>query len=112
MDSVDAPDLTSLLGNLAQTTAAHDKQITDLSKATNEPVTSAPVTLEPLSAPAVSSPAREPHLLYPERFSGEPEMCLPFLMQCAAIFELQPSVFPSDRSKVAYVISLLTCQAR
>lgn len=48
----------------------------------------------------------EPHLPHPECFSREAGLCFAFLMLCSVIFELQPSSFPSDRSKVAYVILL------
>lgn len=38
--------------------------------------------------------------------------CRGFLTQCQLTFELQPSWYPSDRSKIAYVITLLTDKAR
>lgn len=47
-------------------------------------------------------------LPHPEHFSGEVGLCHAFFMQCSIIFKLQLSSFPSDRSKVAYVISLLS----
>uniref|UniRef100_A0A3Q2QA15 Retrotransposon gag domain-containing protein n=1 Tax=Fundulus heteroclitus TaxID=8078 RepID=A0A3Q2QA15_FUNHE len=37
---------------------------------------------------------------------------LAFLTQCGIFFELQPSAFPTDRSKVAFVISLLAGKAK
>ncbi|KAL6472217.1 hypothetical protein MHYP_G00184050 [Metynnis hypsauchen] len=44
----------------------------------------------------------------PERYAGDPETCRGFLLQCSLVFEQQPSWFPTERSKVAYMISLLT----
>ncbi|KAL6472218.1 hypothetical protein MHYP_G00184060 [Metynnis hypsauchen] len=44
----------------------------------------------------------------PERYAGDPETCRGFLLQCSLVFEQQPSRFPTERSKVAYMISLLT----
>uniref|UniRef100_A0A3B1JT63 DUF4939 domain-containing protein n=1 Tax=Astyanax mexicanus TaxID=7994 RepID=A0A3B1JT63_ASTMX len=36
---------------------------------------------------------------------------LRFLLQCSLFFEQQPSRFPTERSKVAFIISLLTGKA-
>uniref|UniRef100_A0A3Q3A042 Reverse transcriptase domain-containing protein n=1 Tax=Kryptolebias marmoratus TaxID=37003 RepID=A0A3Q3A042_KRYMA len=58
------------------------------------------------------SPSREPRLLPPEAFGGESGQCRPFLTQCEIHFELQPSSFPSERARVAFVISLLTGKAK
>ncbi|XP_036845748.1 protein LDOC1-like [Oncorhynchus mykiss] len=60
---------------------------------------------------SVTPPSREPHLPPLESFNGEPSTCLVFLAQCALIFELQPSYFPSDRSKIAYLITLISGRA-
>lgn len=57
-------------------------------------------------------PVREPRLPPPESYAGEPGTCRSFLSQCSLVFELQPSTFPTDRSRIAYVITLLTDRAR
>ncbi|KAF7647276.1 hypothetical protein LDENG_00174840 [Lucifuga dentata] len=54
----------------------------------------------------------EPCLPPPEHYSGDPGTCRSFLSQCSLVFELQPATFPSDRAKVAYVITLLSGKAR
>ena len=59
--------------------------------------------------PPVVSEARMPP---PERCSGAPGSCRPFLVQCTLTFEQQPSAFPTERSRVAYIVSLLTGRAR
>ena len=64
------------------------------------------------SPPPRTSPVSEARLPPPERCSGAPGSCRPFLTQCSLAFELQPSAFPSDRARVAYVISLLTGRAK
>ena len=56
-------------------------------------------------------PGSEPRLLAPERYEGDPGSCCSFLSTCSLIFELQPSSFPSERSRVAYVITLLSGRA-
>ncbi|KAK3559268.1 hypothetical protein QTP86_009932 [Hemibagrus guttatus] len=57
------------------------------------------------------SPLAEPRLPPPQRFSGDPSACDGFLTQCSLTFELQPSSFPYDRAKIAYVITLLSGKA-
>lgn len=54
---------------------------------------------------------REPHLPPPEGIVGDPGTCRAFLSQCSIIFELQPSSFPSDHSKIAYLITLMSGRA-
>ncbi|XP_060723308.1 uncharacterized protein LOC132844138 isoform X1 [Tachysurus vachellii] len=44
----------------------------------------------------------------PTPYSGVAEECKGFLLQCSLIFEMQPSHFPRDRSKISFIISLLT----
>ncbi|KAI7792353.1 hypothetical protein IRJ41_006321 [Triplophysa rosa] len=56
-------------------------------------------------------PHLEPRLPAPERFDGNPERCRGFLTQCTLAFQLQPSSFPTENSKVAYIITLLTGKA-
>ncbi len=54
----------------------------------------------------------EPRLNPPAPHSGEPNTCCSFLSQCSLTFSLQPSCFPTERSKVAFIIMLLVVQAR
>lgn len=65
----------------------------------------------PLPESRVISPMMEPRLPPPQRFSGDPSACDGFLTQCSLTFELQPSSFPSDRARIAYVITLLSGKA-
>lgn len=55
-----------------------------------------------------TSASREPRLLPPERYAGDPGTSRACLSQCSLIFELQPSSFPSDCSKIAYLITLMS----
>lgn len=55
---------------------------------------------------------QEPRLPTPEPYAGEPGTCRSFLSQCSLVFQLQPGSFPNDRSRVAYVITLLAGRAR
>ena len=72
-------------------------------------------TTAPVSPPPAAAAARdytEPRLPPPERYEGDPRSCRSFLSTCSLVFELQPSSFPTERSKVAYVITLLSGRAR
>lgn len=61
--------------------------------------------------PVTNTAPREPNLPPPERYSGDPRTCRSFLSKCSLIFELQPSSFQSERSKVAYIVSLMSGRA-
>lgn len=54
----------------------------------------------------------EPRINNPPCYSGEPKQCRAFLTQCEVVFSLQPSTYARERSRVAYVISLLDGRAR
>ncbi|KAL0193294.1 hypothetical protein M9458_011590, partial [Cirrhinus mrigala] len=47
----------------------------------------------------------------PLPFSGDNISCCGFLLQCSLYFEAQPGQFPTDRSKIALIITLLTGRA-
>uniref|UniRef100_A0A8C2FP27 Ty3 transposon capsid-like protein domain-containing protein n=1 Tax=Cyprinus carpio TaxID=7962 RepID=A0A8C2FP27_CYPCA len=47
----------------------------------------------------------------PAPFSGSAEDCSGFLLQCSLVLEMQPHVFPTEQSKVAFVISQLKGKA-
>ena len=76
------------------------------------------VTPQPLGNSAASSAvssvapsSREPRLPPLERFNGEQSTCWAFIALCALVFKLQPSSFPSDHSKIAYLITLMSGRA-
>lgn len=60
--------------------------------------------------PAVTSPV-SPRLAFPENFDGTPTKCKGFLLQCSLFVSQQPSLYPSDSSRIAFVCSLLTGRA-
>uniref|UniRef100_A0A8C7X3N2 CCHC-type domain-containing protein n=1 Tax=Oryzias sinensis TaxID=183150 RepID=A0A8C7X3N2_9TELE len=55
--------------------------------------------------------APEPRMPPPQRFSGDPGHCRTFIAQCEIFFALQPSMFSSELSKVAFAVSLLSGRA-
>lgn len=44
-------------------------------------------------------------------FPVRPDACKAFLLQCSLALELQPQRFPTERSRIAYIISLLSGHA-
>ncbi|KAJ0039438.1 hypothetical protein NL108_014181 [Boleophthalmus pectinirostris] len=60
--------------------------------------------------PPVSS-AREPHIPTPERYSGDLGSCGQFLLQCSLVFDQQPHTYHTDKSRISFLISLLTGRA-
>ncbi len=50
----------------------------------------------------------EPRLPPPAFYSGEPQQCRSFLAKCSLYISLQPSSFPTEESKMAFVIMLLS----
>ena len=61
---------------------------------------------------APTPPVREPRLPAPQPYDGAPGTCRSFLSQCSLSLELQSLAFPTERSRVAYIITLLTGKAR
>ncbi|KAI4879883.1 hypothetical protein NFI96_022663, partial [Prochilodus magdalenae] len=74
---------------------------------TASPVPQGVLPPETTPRPGVS----EPQLPHPDKFGGDPERCRGFLLQCSLVFEQQPSRFPTERAKVAYIMALLTGRA-
>ncbi|KAK7879248.1 hypothetical protein WMY93_033967 [Mugilogobius chulae] len=64
----------------------------------------------PPALPSASA-AREPHIPTPERFSGDLGCCSHFLLQCSLVFDLQPNTYGTDKSRLAFLLSLLTGRA-
>ncbi len=77
--------------------------------------------IDPSMDPAAAAPdleeaapprRSEPRLNPPAPYSGEPTSCRSFLSQCSLTFSLQPSCFPTDESRIAFVIMHLAGSAR
>lgn len=109
-----ASQLSQLAGQVQQLNIAssppQSAAVPVLATAAAAPV---PVAAPPEASQLSGSPAN-PHLRLssPERFSGDSGDCRSFLTQCELHFEFQTSAFPSDRSKIAYLISYLSGRAK
>ncbi|CAI9618844.1 unnamed protein product, partial [Staurois parvus] len=83
---------------------------------TSSPFVAAPVPAPVLAAPTPTVPPVEHspsrlQLTPPPHFSGDPKACPGFINQCSIHFELAADYFTTDRSKVAYMIFLLSGEA-
>ncbi|KAL0185658.1 hypothetical protein M9458_017328, partial [Cirrhinus mrigala] len=56
-------------------------------------------------------PAQQPKISLPDKWDGSDARCDVFLTNLSLIFEFQPSRYPTDRSRIALLVSLLTGQA-
>lgn len=65
----------------------------------------------PQAQPIPAVPLLEPMLPPPERYDGNTRGYRGFITQCSLAFQLQPSSFLTDSSRVAYIITLLTGRA-
>lgn len=92
-----------LLANVGSTTPVVPPNNPEPTQATPGP------TATPTAPP---DPRFEPRAPSIERYDGSPGTCRSFLTLCSLTFELQPSSFPSERSRVAYIITNLTGRAR
>ncbi|KAK3556245.1 hypothetical protein QTP70_006913 [Hemibagrus guttatus] len=63
-------------------------------------------TVTASSAPLCVSPMAQP-----APYSGLAEDCSGFILQCSLVLEMQPHLYPTERSKVAFVISQLCGRA-
>lgn len=75
--------------------------------------TTTPPAPAPTSDPAPSISSSTPiypasHMVNPVPSSGLVEECNGFIMQCSLVLEMQPHRFPTERAKIAYVLTLLT----
>ncbi|ROI37159.1 NACHT, LRR and PYD domains-containing protein 3 [Anabarilius grahami] len=86
---------------------------------TTNPPSPSPVT-SPSPAPAVttvstvsspSPPMYASPMARPAPYSGSAEDCSGFLLQCELVLEMQPHLYPSDTSKIAFLISQLSGKA-
>ncbi len=64
-----------------------------------------------LPAPTPPTSASASPMALPAVYAGDPAGCGGFLLQLSLHIEMQPQMFPTERSKVAFLISLLSDQA-
>ncbi|KAL0146914.1 hypothetical protein M9458_057853, partial [Cirrhinus mrigala] len=74
-----------------------------------------PVTISPVPpsedppAPSTSSAiVPSSPMARPAPYAGGAEECNGFLLQCSLVFMMQPALYPTDQSQIAFITSLLT----
>ena len=106
--------LTSM-GEAVQASAArHDQRLEALYDQVQQlvQICRPPAVSQPAIPPVHAAPGPEPRLNAPDRFSGAPGTCRSFLTLCSLTFELQPLTYPTERSRVACMITQLSGRAR
>ncbi len=110
--------LTSEVSAQAVMLTSHQLQLQRLTSVTEELVRM--LQALQLTAPSVATPAPEPQaissninprLSFPEKFDGSPDKCKGFLLQCSLFMDQQPMLYPTDKSRVSFICSLLTRRA-
>ncbi|KAK3570330.1 hypothetical protein QTP86_017159, partial [Hemibagrus guttatus] len=102
MDSSSGPPdpLRDLVADLRQALAAVP------APAPTPPATTSVNTVTTSSALLCASPTAQP-----APYSGSAEDCNRFLLKCSLVLEMQPHLYPTERSKVAFIITQLHSQA-
>lgn len=105
--------LRELSTNVSQLSAQMNQLSTQLSSTAPPPLppSNAPQAAAPRTDLSASTAAREPHIPTPKRYSGNLGSCGQFLLQCSLVFDLQPNTYSTDKSRIAFIISLLTGKA-
>ena len=109
--------LTNLTSNVALNGGRIEQLSTHLTTLTAPSHVPAPVPdPAPPPPPAASlgwfsTQPREPFIPTPARFTGQSGSGRQFIFQCSLVFEQQPLTYATDKSRVAFVMSLLSERA-
>ena len=109
--------ITNLTSNVALIGGRMDQFSAHLTTLTAPSHAPTPVPDPAPPPPPAASPGpsptqpREPFIPTPARFTGQSGSGRQFLFQCSLVFEQQPSTYATDKSRVAFVMSLLSEKA-
>ncbi|XP_073802265.1 glycerol kinase isoform X9 [Danio rerio] len=103
----------------AQTLSVHQQQLTHLTEELVKALqglnisAQSPIESFAFNAPPSENPsaAQNPRLALPEKYGGNPAKCKGFLLQCQLFISQQPYMYTTEKSKIAFVCSLLTDKA-
>ena len=99
----------SLIGTQMERMSAH---LTSLPAPSPAPALDpAPASPPVVSSGSFSTQPREPVLPTPARFTGQSGSGREFIFQCSLVFDQQPSTYSADKSRIAFVMSLLSEKA-
>lgn len=130
------PDLFKVLSVQGQTIGRHEQGLKEIGEAITtlstlvtqlgsklsevcaqlapSPTTASASRSTPAQASVSSAPTsapREPFMPIPQPFSGDMGACEGFLLKCDLVFEQQPQTYATDRSRIAYIVGLLSGKA-
>ncbi len=130
MDPASASDLRGFLSHSNSRMDRQDEQMAAFNRAIQALVSQVSelttqlqrLQTEPVQQPTASNPPAstipdqavcfiEPRLPPPAFYSGKPQQCRSFLAKCSLYVSLQPSSFPTEESKIAFVITQLSGRA-
>ena len=104
--------LTNLTSNVALIGGRMDQLSTHLTTLTAPSHAPVPDPAPPAAAlGSFSTQPREPFIPTPARFTGQSGSGRQFIFQCSLVFEQQPLTYATDKSRVAFVMSLLSEKA-
>jgi len=83
------------------------EQVARLTSHLTSPATAAQFNQPGPDPPPMPIPTWESYAPNPEPFSGEVNKCRGFMLQCCLVFHQWPRTFPTDQSRVSFVIGLL-----
>ncbi len=95
----------ALVTQVSELTTQFQRLKVETASAQQPPTSNPPVSVDQTVRSA------EPRLPPPAFYSGEPQLCHSFLAKCSLYISLQHSSFPTEKSKVAFVITLLSGRA-
>ena len=116
MDPADTETFRQVITRQGTLLGQHDQILQEITSALRELTVSVrsqrPASPElSSSAPSPSASSREPFIPAPERYDGDLGTCRSFLLQCSLVFELQPQTYPTEKSRIAYLIGSLRGEA-
>ena len=94
-----------MINQIGQLTSAMNQLTTQLNP------TEPPAPPDLPAVPAALPAERDSYAPDPEPFSGDVDKCRGFFLQCFMVFKQRPLTFPTDQSKVHYVMGLLRGRA-
>ena len=116
MDPADTESLRQRISHQGTLLGQHDQNLQEITSNLREMAAAIQslraVSPDPsVAVPGPSASSREPYIPAPERYEGDLGSCRSFLLQCSLVFELQPLTYPTDGSRIAYLIGSLRGEA-
>lgn len=96
---------------LAQQVSALTAQVSALLSLHSSASTASAHPAASASPPQATPILQDSRATDPDPYSGQPSLCRGFLFQCTSVFQLKPTSFTSDTSRIQYICGLLRGRA-